>query len=92
MEGLQYTDVRKTIPADMEAQQPDFPAIAADMNIVATDMHHVAEMHASIATNIGRMQNIPALNQGEAILEAINAFSLAINALSLRMDNHFRLI
>lgn len=56
--------------------------MAADMNTIATDMHRVANAHTSISTNIERMQNIPAFNQGEAILQAINA-------LSLRIDNRF---
>ncbi|KAI5850368.1 hypothetical protein DFP73DRAFT_539119 [Morchella snyderi] len=53
--------------------QPDFVAMAADMNALA---------HASIATNLGSMVNVPAFNQGAAILQAINA-------LSLRIDNRF---
>lgn len=32
--------------------QPDFLAMAADMNAAATDMHRVAHAHTSIATNI----------------------------------------
>lgn len=64
----------------MEAPQPqpDFLIMAADMNTIATDMHRVT----SIATNIEKMQNISAFNQGEAILQAINE-------LSLRIDNRF---
>ncbi|KAI5839544.1 hypothetical protein DFP73DRAFT_208468 [Morchella snyderi] len=52
-------------------EQPDFLAMAADMNTVAADMNNVARAHASIAINLERMQNVPAFNQGAAILEAI---------------------
>lgn len=56
--------------------------MAADMNAVATEMGNAALAHASIATNLGRMVDVPAFNQGAAILQAINA-------LSLRIDNRF---
>ncbi|KAL0639312.1 hypothetical protein Q9L58_001538 [Maublancomyces gigas] len=56
--------------------------MAADMNIIATNMHHVAHVHASMAINLERMQNVPAFNQGADILQAVNE-------LSLRIDNRF---
>lgn len=62
--------------------QPDFVAMAADMNAVAIEMGNAAQSYASIATNLGRMVNVPAFNQGAAILQAING-------LSIRIDNRF---
>lgn len=53
--------------------------MAADMDAVATEVGNAALAHASIATNLGRMVNVPAFNQGAAILEAINALSLHMN-------------
>lgn len=53
--------------------QPDFLAMAADMNTVA-------RAHASMAINLERMQNIPVFNQGAEILEAIRQGFKAVNS------------
>jgi hypothetical protein len=65
---------------------PDFDAIAASMNIISNE-------HASVALELGRMQNLPALDAGARILDAITELSRRMDErfeeLSRRMDERF---
>jgi hypothetical protein len=55
-----------------DAQQPDFLAMAANMN-------DASRAHASMAIHLERTQNIPAFNAGEDILKAIRALSRLVD-------------
>ncbi|KAH8147456.1 uncharacterized protein LAJ45_08613 [Morchella importuna] len=65
--------IDKDPPSPPLQPQPDFLAMAADMNTVA-------RAHASMAINLERMQNIPVFNQGAEILEAIRQGFKAVNS------------
>jgi len=59
---------------------PDFNAIAADIQIIA-------RAQASIALQLGRMHNSPALGRASQIVQAIEAYS---TTLEKRFDELYR--